>query len=1201
MTAESNLKMTKNFNSVSARIQGTLQEIQDFLAVDRVVLYQFLEDGTGKVITEALSPEKPLCSLLGLQFPASDIPQVARKRFLEQQVRILVDVGLGRQLQKLPSGQDNPIYADASPCYLQYLKQLQIKASLTYPLIIRGELWGLLLIHHSESRLWEKSQLSMLELLNERLTLLITTEQLSESQKALVHREQTLKTLRNLIKSVKGELPLQEILETVVTGLGGCGGRIEKQHPASGKTEVYETGEQPETARGEQKTFLSEEPVYLPELNCSLVIHEFGRETRYAGLVIPLFLRSPQVGSLMVFRQNQSQTIWWAGPPPKTPEEKKQLRSSFAPWQEEMQLSAYQTWTREDLKLGCAIAQLLEDSLQQQELSTTLNFQENYHPLTQLPNRTQFTQQLNLITQETTRANELSAVIVLDLDRFQQVNNTLGHQAGDQLLQLVAERLQDYVAQENGFLAHWQGDKFVMLLRSLNHLDSAQLEATLSFIGDCFDAPFSLLGHEIYVKASWGVAISPYDGTDAETLLLNAETAMYSAKEQGKNRYQVYTPSLRSPLNPLTLEAEIRHSLQNEDFCLYYQPQMNLQSGKITAVEALVRWQHPQRGLLSPQYFIPFAEESDLICELGTWVLGEACQQLAQWREQGMSEIRIAVNVSARQFQQTDFVETVQQIIGETGIPPAALEIEITETTAAENLDLTNWTLKQLQTLGVTVALDDFGIGYSSLNAIKNFPLNTLKIDRKFIQDLNSSQIDSAIVKSTITLADGLNLRVVAEGVETLQQLEALARIPATFAQQATTLEVQGYFLSEPLAAEAIAEFLHNSGSHPLQSLHPEPNPFQVGSPPQNQSHFSAIGNSQLQQLLNQTRREQLLAQMTQQVHASLDLNEIFQVTVAEVRDFLETDRVVLYRFDEDWNGRVVIESVGENWEPLFDREIDDPCFQVKSAPLYGKGRVLAIQDIETAEMTACYREMLQSFQVRANLVLPILNQENLWGLLIAHHCRSPRSWHPTEVSLLQQVATQVGVAIHQAELYQQLQQANQKLEALAVKDGLTNIANRRCFDETLDRQWQRLKRERKPLALILCDIDDFKAYNDYYGHQMGDRCLKQVAKVLQSSANRSEDLVARYGGEEFAILLPDTPSENAMVVAERARNAVAQLKIPHATSSVAAHVTVSLGVAAMISTEGSSRKELIRKADQALYAAKGWGRDRAINFLRQK
>ena len=1216
--------MKNNFNSNWERVQETLQEIQEFLGVDRVLLYEFLADGSGEVAAEVLSSNQSLDSLLKLRFPATDIPETARQRFLEEQVRVLVDVGLGRQLQSVPGERYSKLYTNPSPCHLRYLEQLNLKASLSYPIVIRGELWGLLLIHHRQNCHWQQHQLSMLELLNERLTLLITTEQLSQEQAALLHQEETMKEIRSLMQGDTDDLPWKQVLATVVERLNGCGGRIYLQS-LSGETEIYEKGEQPfteeelilEETQEWQRCLLRGEKVDLSEFDDSLSLYkvDLAKWGNYGGLVIPCQSKSRRECYLTVFRYNPTETICWAGRPPQSIEE--QRRRTFEPWQEEIRPSSKRIWTKGEEKLAAAIAQLLNDTFQQHKLTVAVSEHDRnyYDEMTQLPNRTLFTEKLDLVTHEVTTSNEMFAVVFLDLDRFQQVNNTLGHTAGDELLKAVATRLQGDLEKQNQdfFLAYWHGDKFVILMRQINDYDSAQLEEKISAIGRSFQNPFSLFGHEIYIKASWGVAIAPYDGTEAETLLSNAETAMYGAKEQGKNRYQVYTPSLRSPLNPLTLETEIRNSLKNGDFRLYYQPQMNLACGKITAVEALIRWEHPSRGLMSPGEFIALAEESDLINEIGDWVLRTACEQLAQWREQGMTDLRVAVNISGRQFQETNFVEKVKQVLAETGIPSSRLEIEITETIATKNVDLTNWLLKELQAIGVSVALDDFGMGYSSLNAIKSFPLNTIKIDREFVKDMNNSTVDSAIVQSVITLAQGLNLRVVAEGVETFQQLESLQALFS--AEDNSEQEVQGYFLSEALSEEKITPFLLNSKSeggfftseetrednaktnHDLESL----------KQPQKHSEEEALSdnyssnNSQLQQLFDQTRREQLVAQISQQVHASLDLEEIFQVTVREIRDFLKTDRVVLYRFDEDWNGQVVIESVGEDWERLFNREIDDPCFQLKSAPLYANGRVAAIEDIETADMTPCYQEMLRSFQVRANLVIPILNQNHLWGLLIAHHCRSSRHWQPTEISLLQQLATQVGVAIHQAELYQQLQQANEKLEELAIKDGLTKLANRRWFDITLDQQWQRLQREEKSLALILCDIDEFKPYNDYYGHQQGDDCLKAVATALQGVVHRPDDLVARYGGEEFAIVLPNTPSQKAMIVAERARKAVADLNIPHARSSVTSHVTLSLGVGCLIPGSDHSRKELIRRADQALYAAKAGGRDRSISFLWQK
>ena len=1199
--------MKTSMHSISQRIQETLNEICEFLGGERVALYQFLEDKSGEVIGETLGKDSNLCSLLGLRFPASDIPEAARKRFLEQKVRILVDVESQQQIQKLPNDQTGTAYMSSSHCHLKYLEKLGVQASLTYPIIIEGQLWGLLVIHDSRSHCWQKSELTMLELLGERLTLLVTTEELSNYQQALLNREQTVKTIRNLLQNTVNP-PLAKVLETAVTSLAGCGGRLYLQR-LTGESEVHQFGMQPTfkqekksipTQEGEvleesqewQRSLLHADHVSFPDVGISLSTPDSKAFSPYSALIIPLMATPYREGYLTIFRKNEPETIWWAGRPPKNALEMKKLRSSFAPWQEVREKAAIENWTTEEMKLGSAIAQIWQETFQQKELNDSVIWENNHSSLLALPNRQEFTEKLQSLTAKATEEQELLAVIFLDLDRFQQVNNTLGHSAGDELLKLVAERLKHHLSEQEGLLAHWHGDKFVILLQNLDNLNSAEIEEMVSAIGMSFQKPFFLYGHEVYVKGSWGAAISPYDGTEAESLLLNAETAMYSAKEQGRNRYQVYTPSLRSPLNPLTLETDIRNSLQNEDFRLYYQPQVNLETGEITAVEALIRWQHPQRGLLSPQHFIPFAEETDLICEIGYWVLEKACQQLAQWREKGLTDIRVAINVSGRQFQQANFVSVIQQVLEETNVPATALEIEITETTAAQNVDLTHWTLQQLQKMGVSVALDDFGMGYSSLNAIKSFPLNTLKIDRTFVKDIKSSDIDTAIVNSVAILAQGLNLRLVAEGVENLKQLEVLRSLCFNNSEQTCSQEVQGYFISQPISATDTTQFLLNSAGESSIPNGQVSQSYGEKTSFNNATAKNKTASSSLEQLFTQTRREQLVAEISQQIHASLDLEEIFQVTVKEIREFLDTDRVVLYRFQEDWSGKIVTESVGESWNALLNQEIHDPCFQTKSAPLYCNGRVLAIEDIEAAEMTPCYRDMLRSFQVRGNLVIPILHQENLWGLLISHHCRSTRHWQPTEVNLLKQLATQVGVAIHQAELYQQLQQANEKLEELAIKDGLTKLSNRRWFDEMLDQHWQRLQRDQKPLSLILCDIDEFKPFNDYYGHQWGDECLIQVAQALQSIVHRADDCVARYGGEEFGIILPATSKEKALIVAERARKAVADLNIPHAKSSGKPYVTLSLGISCIIPSEDNSRKALIRDADQALYEAKAQGRN---------
>jgi diguanylate cyclase (GGDEF)-like protein/PAS domain S-box-containing protein len=344
--------------------------------------------------------------------------------------------------------------------------------------------------------------------------------------------------------------------------------------------------------------------------------------------------------------------------------------------------------------------------------------------------------------------------------------------------------------------------------------------------------------------------------------------------------------------------------------------------------------------------------------------------------------------------------------------------------------------------------------------------------------------------------------------------------------------------------------------------------------------------------LHQQAARERLIAQMAQHIRQSLNLEEMLNTTVAEVRQFLQADRVIIYHFEANWNGVVVVESVADCWPSILGTAIHDPCFAESYVHLYQNGRVKATEDIYTAGLGECHIHLLAQVQVRANLVVPILQAEKLWGLLIAHQCSAPRQWQQLEIDLLQQLATQVAIAIQQSELYQQLQAANQELQHLATSDGLTQIANRRRFDEYLVREWQRLSREKAPLSLILCDVDCFKTYNDTYGHQAGDACLKKIAKALCHAVKRSVDLVARYGGEEFAVILPNIDTEGALQVTKKIQTEVRGLKIAHPHSLVSEYVTVSLGVATTVPHPKSSAATLIAAADMALYQAKAEGRD---------
>jgi diguanylate cyclase (GGDEF)-like protein/PAS domain S-box-containing protein len=346
--------------------------------------------------------------------------------------------------------------------------------------------------------------------------------------------------------------------------------------------------------------------------------------------------------------------------------------------------------------------------------------------------------------------------------------------------------------------------------------------------------------------------------------------------------------------------------------------------------------------------------------------------------------------------------------------------------------------------------------------------------------------------------------------------------------------------------------------------------------------------------LQQQMERERMVTAIAQRLRQSLDLDKILNTTVADVRQFLQTDRVIIYRFYPDWSGIVISESVAEDWQPLLNMEITDNYIVQTQGQICLPGKLKPTSDIYTAGFADCHIEFLEQLQVRAKLIVPILQGDQVWGLLVAHHCSCPREWHAWESELLQQLATQLEIAIQQSELYQQLKLANQQLENIAMVDQLTQIANRRCFDSRLECVWQYLLREKGCVSLLLCDIDYFKQYNDTYGHAAGDDCLRLVARTFKQTIKRATDLAARYGGEEFVVILPNTDSDGAFQVAQEIHEAIAQLNIPHVASVVKEYVTFSIGIATLKPTSDMVSLNLIEAADQALYQAKAQGRNRS-------
>ncbi len=421
-----------------------------------------------------------------------------------------------------------------------------------------------------------------------------------------------------------------------------------------------------------------------------------------------------------------------------------------------------------------------------------------FDPLTGLPNRSLFTDRLMQSINRAKRSEGQVALLFLDLDRFKAINDSLGHALGDALLHQVGQRLRDCVRNEDT-VARMGGDEFTVILGDLK--DRTQAVTTAAHVAEkirhTLSQPFMIRNREIFTGASIGLAFYPADGSEPKTLLQNADTAMYHAKSAGKNNYQFYTSAMNAKAKErLDMENALHLAVSNMEFELYYQPILSAEDGQPTAVEALVRWVHPEKGVILPGEFIAIAEESGLIKPLGNWVLRQACQQWIKWSESGEAVPRIAVNVSAKQFTDGFIVQTLRDIFSHSAIPPGAIEIELTESALMQDYQFTIEVLEEMKRMGVSISIDDFGTGYSSLNHLKRFPVDNLKVDRSFIEGLPAHE-DQRIVQAIVALAKSLNLKVIAEGVETPLQLE--------FIQSIGCDEVQGFLLSQPMQAQHVS------------------------------------------------------------------------------------------------------------------------------------------------------------------------------------------------------------------------------------------------------------------------------------------------------------------------------------------------------------------------------------------------------------
>jgi diguanylate cyclase (GGDEF)-like protein/PAS domain S-box-containing protein len=434
-------------------------------------------------------------------------------------------------------------------------------------------------------------------------------------------------------------------------------------------------------------------------------------------------------------------------------------------------------------------------------LSVRMSYLAQHDGLTDLPNRILFNDRLTQAIALAQRHQQKLALLYLDVDRFKHINDSLGHTVGDHLLQSVAQRLVASV-RNSDTVSRQGGDEFVILLSEVRHAQDAAVAAEKVRVA--LTAPHYIDQHDLHLTASIGIVIYPDDGMEGKTLLTNADFAMYHAKESGRNNYQFFRPDMNvSAIERQSLEEGLRHAVERKEFVLHYQPQMDLHTRAIIGVEALIRWHHPQRGLVGPAQFIPVAEECGFIVPFGRWVLREACRQGRAWQDAGLPPMRIAVNISAAELRAKDYVAGVRAILLETGLEPGYLELELTETFLMQDSTSTTDVLQALKGMGVHLALDDFGTGYSSLSYLRRFPIDTLKIDQSFVRDLTTDADDASIVSAVISMGKSLHKRVVAEGVETPEQL--------AFLQEQNCPEGQGYYLSQPLVAGQLTQLLRLS------------------------------------------------------------------------------------------------------------------------------------------------------------------------------------------------------------------------------------------------------------------------------------------------------------------------------------------------------------------------------------------------------
>lgn len=458
-------------------------------------------------------------------------------------------------------------------------------------------------------------------------------------------------------------------------------------------------------------------------------------------------------------------------------------------------------WDRDHREIIQVLGKLLSDALRQVKSEKEINYLAYYDALTGLPNRLLLTDRLRQAISLAARTEKLISVLFIDIDSFKAVNDTMGHDGGDEMLIQIAKRLTASV-REYDTVARFGGDEFLVIMPLLNSVND--IEASAHKIMSLFDRPIAIKGQEFFTSASTGIAVFPFDGDNPDELIKNADMAMYEAKSKGKNRFAFCTAEMKKEvLENMELTNSLYRAIEKNELFLEYQPQINPETMQIIGLEALLRWRHPVHGIIPPMRFITLAEKTSLIHSIGEWVLLAACRQNILWQNQGLKPVKISVNLSVQQFYNPHIIDIISGVLARTGVEPKCLELEVTESVGSQDADYVFATMNRLKSLGVSLSIDDFGTDYSSLGRLKNLPVDRIKIDMQFVRGIGQNLKDEGIIKVILELGRTLGLKVVAEGVETAQQL--------AFLKENACTEIQGYYFYKPMAAQDVAAILPKS------------------------------------------------------------------------------------------------------------------------------------------------------------------------------------------------------------------------------------------------------------------------------------------------------------------------------------------------------------------------------------------------------